>query len=106
MRPILGDTAGAVISVPEPEAGEISVNLYPNPTRDLLHVELTGNGAEEHPRFRAEVYSTNGQRILHTETDRTIDLSGVANGLYLVRITNIQGTKVLKQARIVVNNHW
>jgi hypothetical protein len=102
LRPILGDTAGAIVSVPEPERELMDVRLFPNPVTDKLHIEVVGDHPELSGEFQVEVFSTGGQRVTTARTHRTMDLGTLPAGLYLVRVTDPVNGVVLKQARIVV----
>jgi hypothetical protein len=62
-----------------------SINLYPNPARDILNIEHQEQGLE------LKVYSMQGSMIHHqliTENKSSIELSGWPNGLYLFRFSN------------------
>jgi hypothetical protein len=67
------------------------VSMYPNPTNGLLNINLAETGA-----YDVEVFDMLGARIL---TDRIVkntvlDLTGNAQGVYMVRISNEQGSKI------------
>ena len=58
-----------------------NVRLYPNPTKGILNIE--GNG-----EMTISVINVLGQKVLETAaTDNAaIDLSGLGEGIYMVRI--------------------
>ena len=59
------------------------VVVYPNPARDVLHIE------SQNTIDTIAVYTLLGQRVFFTTAaalTETIDLSGFASGLYLVRV--------------------
>ncbi len=60
---------------------EQSVQIYPNPTTGLVYI----NGAEN---AMISVYSITGQKVKSNNllNSNTIDLSGLPNGVYLVKI--------------------
>ncbi|QTN38284.1 T9SS type A sorting domain-containing protein [Cryomorphaceae bacterium] len=74
---------------------EIEAAVYPNPTRDVLNIELG-----EWTTGSAVVMDLTGNVILSsdfTESDRiTFDLSRYSAGLYLLRIETEAGNKTLK----------
>lgn len=88
------------ISVPTVE--KVGYKLYPNPTNDIVTVELqrAGNGA------RVDVRSFDG-RIIETEKVGVegvvrLDLSGQVDGLYIIEIfdgLNYAQTKLIKMSR-------
>lgn len=68
-----------------------SIRVYPNPSADLIHI----SGMEENSR--GAVISINGQRVCEFDSrNTTMDVSGWANGTYLIRVDN-QIFKLIKQ---------
>jgi hypothetical protein len=65
------------------------VNVYPNPTQQVLHI----TGAEV---SYAYVYSLVGELVV-TTTQSTIDLSSLKPGIYLVKLMNKEGSSVVKR---------
>lgn len=66
--------------------------IYPNPTTGLLNVEVEGD-------FGVSVYSMGGTRLVRRENlaDKAqIDLSGLAEGMYLVEIRTAEGMVLSK----------
>lgn len=85
-----GDTPGPG---PEPGVGiddvtANSVKLYPNPTTGNLFIEVEG-------LQKVEVIDAVG-RVVMTETNSTINMSNLANGIYTVRVTANGNTAVKK----------
>jgi hypothetical protein len=88
-----GSCADRDISVVCPDLGadttsQIKTLLYPNPTVDYINVEVTTDNSET----RIEVYNSFGRLILNKNLglvsgtiSSQIGLSGLENGLYLVR---------------------
>ncbi|MCR4826540.1 MAG: fibronectin type III domain-containing protein [Bacteroidales bacterium] len=70
---------------------ENSVSLYPNPANDVVNVECTMNNVQ---CLGIEVFDVFGKLINTvnvTENTTRINVSGLANGIYFVRVTTDQG---------------
>lgn len=61
------------------------IKVYPNPVKGLLNLDLKGNAV-------IEIYTMTGQKIttLNIQNKRQIDVSSLANGVYMLKI-NIDG---------------
>ena len=67
-----------------------AVRVYPNPANDVLHVEANGIN-------RIEVIDLAGRIVLtSTQAENTINVSGLANGVYMLRTTTTEGVNVQK----------
>jgi hypothetical protein len=75
-----------------PDPGLPVINIYPNPTNGKLI--LTGTG-ENH----ILLYDFEGKLVLNIEkcTDKTIDLSGLNSGLYVLKLVNKEGIVVVRK---------
>jgi hypothetical protein len=72
---------------------ESSISVYPNPTADMLIVE--GVTAKE----TINIYSLNGNQVLSVMTQEgvnTINVSGLPNGVYLLKYAN-ESFKLIKE---------
>lgn len=67
-----------------------SFKLYPNPTTNLLNIEMT-DGFEY-----AEIYSMSGKKVLKFTTER-IDVSNIAKGVYLLKVKSTTGLFFIKR---------
>jgi hypothetical protein len=80
-------TTACIVSVTE---NYISYNVYPNPTNNELNIEAEGN-------HNVSILDINGKVMLNQITNgfTTIDVSGLASGMYLI---NVEGnmTKFIK----------
>jgi hypothetical protein len=57
--------------------------IYPNPTTDFMGIELDGRESE----YVLDIYSITGKQVLSlVGRDRIIDVSGLEQGVYIVRI--------------------
>ena len=86
---INGDKIELVISQERQDIRD--VKIYPNPTSGLLNISLQGY---EGRSVRLEVYNTMGQ-MLHVrevdevqQADEIVDLSSLAGGMYLIRVSS------------------
>jgi len=84
------------VSQAELEAG--SVSIYPNPSTGLVNVEVV----EDITDYTIEIVSTTGQKVFFREyengnTQVTLDLSTVADGMYYVILTDAQSGKFTKE---------
>jgi hypothetical protein len=85
-------------SAPLPLGEGPGVRLYPNPTTGLVRLSGTGGGP-----FRAEVFDLLGRQVFQTTiSDPTLDLSGLENGVYLLRVTD-RATGKSDTAKLVIN---
>ncbi|KAA5532087.1 T9SS type A sorting domain-containing protein [Paenimyroides baculatum] len=66
-------------------------NIYPNPTTDILNIELKENLTLE----KVLIYNTSGQLVKET-SNKTINVSGFAKGIYNVQVLTNQGKATKK----------
>ena len=72
-------------------------NIYPNPVQNYLNITTALND------YKIEVYTIQGQIIsesIANSGSQTIDYSGYASGMYLMKLTSessIQTFKILKE---------
>ncbi|MGO3810691.1 T9SS type A sorting domain-containing protein [Mesonia sp.] len=69
-----------------------SVNLYPNPVEDVLHIETTTNTIQ-----KIELFSITGQRLKSWEEQSEIHLSQFAPGSYFMKIITNDNQIMTKQ---------
>lgn len=103
---VVGNFAGGItilkgkaldISVWEP-SNPVQASIYPNPTTGLIRIDLEGPGNTEY-----QILDLNGRvhaRGVLNETGQ-VDLSGWANGIYIIHLINENGVpgyaKIIKQ---------
>jgi hypothetical protein len=76
-----------------------ALNLFPNPAADLVYLQ-TGENVFE---LQVTVFNALGQ-VVHKETmgkDEGLDLSGMANGMYLVQAVDPSGRQYLGKLQVV-----
>jgi hypothetical protein len=87
----------SVIITPKPTsiagADQPRVKIYPNPAKDMLWLEATGP-------VQAAVYSMEGKLLLQQVTSDKLDISMLASGLYLLRLSDVQSGAVLQYSKI------
>ena len=92
---------------PEPEnifnAHELVTRIYPNPADNMLNIEISNTGKQE---LEIEIITVTGQVIYRKEYRNTgehftaqFDLSGFADGIYLVKIKQANSVYVGKVIR-------
>ena len=69
------------------------VSLYPNPAKETVLIEGT-------KAFEVQVYNALGQLVKTVRDANEISVAGLAEGVYLLRITDVEGKKHV--ARVVV----
>jgi hypothetical protein len=76
----------------------VSVNVYPNPVSDMLHVNINSNALNS-----AIIYNTAGKNISNTilqNGDNSINIKNLPNGIYVVKILNNIDTKVYRVTKL------
>ncbi len=71
-----------------------SLQLYPNPVQDVLHIN-TQNGVE---LKQIQVYDVMGKKVLEGKS-ASLDFTGLASGLYFVKVETNQGVLVKRVMR-------
>lgn len=91
LRPVFGTTPDPVVSVEENELKDDFI-VYPNPTANTLYFK---NNNENNSSYHIQLIDVYGKIILETEAtiSNKIDVSDIANGLYIVRFTNNNSKK-------------
>lgn len=87
---------GEVVGITERES---SVNIYPNPTADVLRINLG-----KHTDAIAELFNVQGVRVAQSHIApgiTTLQTASLAEGIYICRINDSNGTPLLTE-RVVV----
>lgn len=86
-----------VVSVPKIETSIAALKIYPNPTHNILNIEIIPNG---NPRvYDFELYDLLGKRVLIQKLypyQNTISVSGLASGIYTYKIDEVWGKIVIE----------
>jgi len=70
--------------------------VYPNPASDVLHVNITQFTPQN---LNCEIYNTTGQlvkTVKQLDFQNTINLSDLANGMYVVKVYNSEVNAIKK----------
>jgi hypothetical protein len=70
---------------------ENSISLYPNPAKDVVNVQCTVNDVQVKAIEVFDVYGKLLQTVSMTPETTTINVSGLASGMYFVRVTTEEG---------------
>jgi hypothetical protein len=73
----------------------IKMTAYPNPVNDILTILITSD--QKYARWEIEVFDARGRLITIRNSEKTsfeIDFSSFISGVYLVRVSNKDFTKV------------
>ena len=75
--------------------GETHLNVYPNPTDNVLYVELTGVGIQSVGLYdlQGRIVGANNYSPLQGTT-ATLSLKSVPAGVYLLRVTDTEGREL------------
>jgi hypothetical protein len=92
IRPIFSTSFDAILGIESKAKAEISVRIYPNPTANVINIDV--HGVEY---IGAEVFNIQGSQIVVTGSN-IVDLSPYPNGIYFLKIKGHPETfKVIKQ---------
>lgn len=92
-KAIITITAGEGVSIDDVTADE-NMTIYPNPTTDAVNI-ITGLAIQQ-----VEVYNLQGQRVAAEMGNvNSISLNGLANGLYIMKVTTDQGISTYKVSK-------
>jgi len=76
-----------------------AVLVYPNPTNGLVNFKGLPKGLKN-----AKVYSLLGKEVLNQKIDNSINLNKLATGIYLVVVSDKNGTSLLSEKVQVISN--
>lgn len=69
------------------------IHIYPNPTLDVLYISSP-------IPIHANVLGIDGRTVLNVENAKAVSLKNLANGMYLIQITNNRG-EVIKYDKVI-----
>lgn len=78
------------------ELANTTINIYPNPTINLINIKIEGN-----LDFTATIYDLNGKAIKKVTNTNQVDINSLPQGTYLLEIKDLEsGQKIIE--RIVI----
>jgi hypothetical protein len=80
------------LSTPDFEEAAAWLQVYPNPTTDILHFEL-----QDEELATIEIYSLTGQMLKEKTVQNTINISDLATGMYLAKVTTVSGKSTVRR---------
>src|SRR5262249_46127782 len=63
------------------------VQIYPNPASSIVHIDAPYD-------VNVSVSTVDGRELLNRENAKTIDISGLADGVYMIRVSNRNGATI------------
>ena len=60
------------------------VFIYPNPTSNILNIDIQNTS-----NFETEIYDVVGKKVALFKNQKTVDISNLNNGMYLIKITDL-----------------
>ncbi len=69
------------------------IRLYPNPTRDIIHISAP-------VKLKVAIQDLSGRTIMTATSEQQIDLRSLAKGVYMVQMRDMDGT-LLKTERLL-----
>ena len=81
-------------SVADMSSGVNTISCYPNPADDILHVQCTGT-------VNISVYNLEGQLLLQQKSANSIPVNTLADGLYIVKLSDAADGRVVKNAKFI-----
>jgi hypothetical protein len=87
---------GATTSVGSLQSTVGSIRIYPNPAQTMVHVESA-------TQVRAVISGVDGRTILNIAAAKDIDISNLADGIYMIMLYDESGSMV-KVEKLVKEN--
>jgi N-acetylneuraminic acid mutarotase len=78
-------------------AAAAGLSLYPNPARDMVTLQLKDNSLVNTPLSVLDIDGHLIREVIVAGQQQTIDLSGLARGIYLLRLANGSTLRFLKE---------
>ena len=94
IRPVVGKSY--YIGIDENELNVNDIKLYPNPATNTVHL----NGINADNCQQISIFDMTGRMVQQNSRIVDIDVSGLSNGLYVVRILTEDGQSIVKKCMI------
>jgi hypothetical protein len=72
------------------EEGKLTVQVYPNPSTGILHVGFLGEMDGIYSFYAYTLDGRNVQQAKLSETQNTVNLSGLSAGIYFVKVSSLK----------------
>lgn len=96
IRPLVSvDPNFGTIAVNEIESVENELTVYPNPTKDVLNLELSNY--EEVDNYQLYIHNAVGQEVYASNFENQLNVGTWNTGLYILTLRNEQGAIVAQQ---------
>ena len=95
INPVMGCYVPVIVGLSEREKSNVDFNLFPNPAENKLTISY----AYSDNRYSLVIHSIIGNEVLNQsiESNETIDVSGLSNGVYMVSLISSNGIKNTKK---------
>jgi hypothetical protein len=87
IRPFFGKMLTTAINPVKP-VEMADVNIYPNPTKDEINIKI--NNQNDYQQINVSIYNISGILVHQSiiSNNQSIDLSGLTNGTYFIKLTD------------------
>ena len=82
---------------PKPIKPISKIRIYPNPVKEILNIDILDNDLAM--GVEINIYDRNGRWLLSTQQTRTVNVSALPQGVYLIIINS--GSRVLGYNRFI-----
>jgi hypothetical protein len=100
LRPVFRNLAPVVVRMEDVDNNTENFEVYPNPTKESIYFKINNSNQNS---YRIELLDIYGKLILQTESNLSnkFNVTGVSNGLYIVRFTNTDNRKSILKKIII-----
>jgi hypothetical protein len=92
------DCSGEDLTTSIQELSNAGINIYPNPASDVIRIDVDGQ-----LKIRTHLYDMKGDLVLEATNDRTILVSTIPTGFYLLELTDLGSGKRITE-RIAIRH--
>lgn len=97
------DTLNIIVSSVHDISETPQIELYPNPAKDQLHIELSGFQQQSHD---VQIFSLAGKLVksetFSSTTQNTVDIGSLPNGVYILKLATADGKNTAHSRFVVV----
>lgn len=88
-----GEGCDFSVSINEQEGEKFGFEIYPNPVYDQLQLKIANSIQVKNIR----IYSISGKALMNLSPSKSIDISGLPSGMYLLEVESVDGFKEFKR---------